>query len=124
MHWSERFLSIQQKDMNCAEFVEHVLREQFGRHYKFPQSRGSLFIQSKQLRECVPQYCEKTDSPIDGDLVLLHGLRMMCHVGIFVKIGRTQYILHTERKFKTAALHELNKIIYFGYSVEGFYKWR
>ena len=122
-HWAEKFLKIQYKEMNCSKFVEHVLREQFGIDYRFPQSQGSLFNQSKQIRDSMPSFCERTEYPKDGDMVLMHGRRMMCHVGIYVKIGITEYVLHTESSMKTAALHPIKKLILFGYTVEGFYKW-
>ena len=51
MHWAEKFLKIEYKDMNCSKFVEHVLRNQFGINYSFPQSEGSLFNQSQQNDE-------------------------------------------------------------------------
>lgn len=122
-HWAEKFLKIEYKDMNCSKFVEHVLREQFKIEYSFPQSQGSLFNQSQQIRDAMPSFCERTDEPKDGDMILMHGRRRMCHVGVYVKIGITEFVLHTESSMKTAALHPLNKLIVFGYTVEGFYKW-
>ena len=123
MHWAEKFLKIEYKDMNCSKFVEHVLRNQFGINYSFPQSEGSLFNQSQQIRDAMPSFCTKTDSPKEGDMILMHGRRRMCHVGIYVRIGITDYVLHTESSIKTAALHPLKNLLFFGYTVEGFYTW-
>jgi hypothetical protein len=124
MHWAERFVGIQYEEMNCAEFVEHVLREQFQINFKFPQSRGSLFAETQQIKENLSVFTERTESPKDGDLVLMHGKRLMCHVGLYVKIGMTAYVLHSEGRVKTSALHRMKDIIQYGYSVAGFYKWR
>lgn len=122
-HWAEKYLLIQYKDMNCSKFVEFVLRDHFKVDLSFPQSEGTLFRQSQQIRESMPKFCESTLKPKDGDMVLMHGRRMMCHVGIYVKIGIKEYVLHTESRLKTAALHPINNLFHYGYSVEGFYSW-
>lgn len=124
MHWTRNFLQIPYRDMNCSKFSEHVLRKQFNRDYKFPQSEGSIFNQSKQIRDNLPKFADKTENPKDGDLVLMHGLRRMCHVGIYVNIGGVGYVLHCESSMKCSALHRLDRLMIFGYSVEGFYTWR
>lgn len=122
-HWSEKYLSITYDKLNCSKFVEHVIREEFGIDYTFPQSEGSLFNQSKQIRDSVPNYCVRTKFPQDGDLVLMHGRRLMCHVGVYVKIGMSEYVLHTESRLKTAALHKFKEVYLFGFKVEGCYSW-
>lgn len=109
--------------MNCSKFVEHVLRDNFQIEYSFPQSEGSLFNQSQQIRDAMPSFCAKTETPKDGDMVLMHGKRRMCHVGVYVRIGYKSFVLHTESSMKSAALHNLNDLKSFGYDVEGFYKW-
>ena len=124
MHWTMKYLQVEYKDMNCSKFVEHVLRDHFKINYTFPQSEGSLFNQSQQLRDNIPKFTYKTDMPKDGDLVLMHGKRRMCHVGMYVKIGRAGYVFHTESSMKTAALHKICTVFFNGYTVEGFYTWR
>lgn len=121
--WLKKYLSISYKDMNCSKFVEHVLRDHFKKDYKFPQSEGSLFNQSKQIRESIPLFATKTEKPQDGDLVLMHGRRRMCHVGVYIKIGRQNYVLHTESRLKTACLHSFKDLLFVGYTVEGVYSW-
>lgn len=123
-HWTEKFISIPYQKYNCSKFVEHVLRTQFGIDYNFPQSEGTLFKQSQMIKDYLPFYCEKTENPEEGDLVLMHGKRRMCHVGIFVPIKRSKYVLHSEVRMGTSALHNFNLLAGFGYSVEGVYKWR
>lgn len=119
-----KYLAVEYKDMNCSKFVEYVLRDHFKINYQFPQSQGSVFNQSQQIKDHLPKFCYKTDSPKDGDLVLMHGRRRMCHVGMYVKIGRSGYVLHTESSMKTAALHKISNVFFNGYTVEGVYTWR
>jgi len=124
MHWASKYLSVSYKDMNCSKFVEYVLRDHFGKDYKFPQSEGSLFNQSVQIKENLPKLCDKTENPSDGDLVLMHGARRMCHVGLFLKIRGVDYVLHCESSMRCSALHKFSDLISFGFSVEGVYTWQ
>ena len=123
MHWCRKYLQIKYDQMNCSKFVEHVLRDHFKKDFQFPQSQGTLFNQSVQIKESLPQFCVETLEPKDGDLVLMHGARRMCHVGMFIKIGRKKFVLHTESRLKCAALHEINYLAKYGYSVGGYYAW-
>lgn len=123
MHWSRKYISIKYDKMNCSKFVEHIMRDHFGIDYKFPQSQGSLFNQSAQLKTHMKEFVVKTETPSEGDVVLMHGLRRMCHIGMYILIGRTPYILHCEKNFGSAAIHKLREIGQFGYNVEGFYTW-
>lgn len=122
-HWVNKYLKISYKEMNCSKFVEHILREEFKIEYTFPQSEGTLFKQSQQIRDNINIFAQKTDNPKDGDMILMHGKRLMCHVGVYVKIGINEYVLHTESSLKTAALHKLKDLKNYGYSVGGFYTW-
>jgi len=124
MHWASKYLSIPYKNMNCSKFVEHVLRDHFKRDYTFPQSEGSLFNQSIQIKENLPKFCYKTNDPAEGDLVLMHGARRMCHVGVYLKIKDIEYVLHSESSMKCSALHKFKDLKFFGYSVEGVYTWQ
>ncbi len=125
-HWSKKFLSIPYEKLNCAEFVEHVLRNQFGIDFTFPQNRGSVFSQSAHLKSDFKNfvYPEKTDQPEEGDLILMNGIRKMCHVGLLVKIKNSDYVLHTQKNLGCACLHKLTNICDYGLSLEGIYKWR
>ena len=124
MEWIKKYLTIQYKEMNCSKFVEFVLRDHFKIEYRFPQSEGSLFNQSEQIRQSIPSFAVKTNEPKTGDLVLMHGRRRMCHVGLYIEgIDGASYVLHTESSMGTAALHRFTDLIVYGYSVEGIYSW-
>lgn len=122
-HWTSNFLMVPYKEMNCSEFVEMVQRIKFGREFEFPQSQGSIFNQSHQIKTSLPQFAEKTLSPVEGDLVLMHGIRRMCHVGVYVEIKGAQYVLHCEKRVTSSALHRFSDLMKFGYNVEGVYRW-
>lgn len=123
MNWTRKYLQIEYKKMNCSKFAEFVLRDHFKREFTFPQSKGSIFNQSKQIRDNIPKFAKKTESPKDGDLVLMHGLRRMCHVGLYVNINGIDYVLHCESKMTCSALHRFRDLTTMGFSVEGVYSW-
>lgn len=122
-HWTSKYLTLKYKDYNCSKFVEFVLRDHFGIKYEFPQSKGSLFNQSMQIKESLPVFCRETVTPTEGDLILMSGIRRLCHVGMLVVVNGKKYVFHTESSMKTAALHEFKDLSYFGYFIEGFYTW-
>lgn len=122
-HWSSKYLQMDFSNTTCSAFCEYVLNDHFGKDYKFPQSQGSVFNQSAQLKKHIPEYCIETKEPKDGDLVLMNGLRRLCHVGLFVKIGVVDYVLHCEIKMGRSALHRLKDLSSYGYTLSGFYTW-
>ena len=123
MYWVRKYLSVEYKDMNCSKFVEYVLRDHFKKDYSFPQSEGTVFAQSAQIKANVPMFCEKTESPKEGDLVLMHGIRRLCHVGMYLESNGIQYVLHCEKNMGCSAVHRAKDLIRYGYSIEGFYTW-
>lgn len=110
--------------MNCSKFVEHVLRDHFKIEYTFPQSEGSLFNQSNQLKENIPLFAYPVETPVEGDMVVMHGARRLCHIGMFVPVGLKKCVLHSEARLKRAALHEIKNLHKYGYTLGGFYSWR
>ena len=126
MHWTTKYLAIPYDKMNCAEFTEHVLNDNFKLSFKFPQSQGSFFMESAQIKEEVFNYAYPvvTEEPVDGDLVLMSGKRRLSHVGLFVKIKDVRYVLHTQRSFGCACLHRISDLGFYGLFLEGIYKWQ
>lgn len=126
-HWSSKYIAIPYKNMHCSAFVEFVLRDHFNIDFKFPQSEGYIFNQSEQIKKHIPEfthYPERTDDPKDGDLVLMHGKRLMCHVGLYVNIKKVEYVLHSEASIGSACLNKIKEVSLFGYKIEGVYKWQ
>lgn len=126
IHWSSKYISIPYKKMHCSAFVQYVLKDYFNIEFTFPQSEGQIFNQSEQIKKSIPlfsSYPNITDEPVDGDLVLMHGLRLMCHVGLYVEIKNVPYVLHSEASIGSACLHKMSELRQYGYSVEGVYRW-
>lgn len=123
MKWVKKYTSTEFKDLDCTQYLEQVLRDHFKRNYTFPQREGSLFFRSHLIKKHLPTFCNKTETPKDGDLVLMHGLRRMCHVGLYVKGIVSGYVLHKDESMPSGAYHRIKDLVNYGYTVEGFYTW-
>lgn len=126
MHWSRKYISIPYSEMNCAEFTEHVLSDYFNMDFKFPQSQGSFFMESHQIRKEMYKFVSPTPTldPEDGDLVLMSGTKRLNHVGLCVRLKGVSYVLHTQKSFGCACLHKVSELSFYGLFLEGFYKWQ
>lgn len=115
------------KKWNCSKFCEFVLRDKFGINFNFPQTTGTIFAQSTLLKNEIPVYSyypKKTKNPCDGDLVVMNGLKMLCHIGLYVKIKNIEYVLHAESSFGCSCLHKISDLSFYGYRMDGVYKWQ
>jgi hypothetical protein len=126
MHWSRKYLKIPYEKMNCSEYVEFVLRDHFKIDFTFPQNKGNVFSQSAQIKSDFVKFAsaQKTDSPSEGDLVMMNGIRKMCHIGLLVKIKNVLYVLHNQKNIGSASLHKIKDLGNFGLTLEGVYKWQ
>lgn len=126
MHWTRKYISRPYSELNCAELVELVIKEQLGIKFTFPQSNGNIFYESARIREHFLDYVEpeKTTKPENCSLVVMHANRRMCHVGLFVKYGGASYVLHSLKSAGSVCLHRIEDLNYYGLVLEGFYKWQ
>lgn len=111
---------------NCAEFVEMVMNDEFRKDFNFPQSEGSFFIESDQLKKNFPNYVEKRalfEDKEEGDLVMMSGKRRLCHIGLLVDINHKFYVLHSLNSIGYVSRVPVSRLQDFGLTLEGFYKW-
>lgn len=110
---------------NCAEFVEMVMNDEFGKDFNFPQSEGNFFIQSQQLQDNCANYCERVKNKEykEGQLVMMSGKRRLCHIGLLVSINYKYYVLHSLSSVGYVSRVPLNRIEDFGLTLEGIYQW-
>lgn len=111
---------------DCADFAVHVARDLFGYDVTLPGTRPRGKGCEAVLGEASRAYGTPTTDPEDGDLVLLYDFGdtvSPTHVGIYIRIGRTSYLLHSAAKLGGSVMTELRKLPQLGLTVEGFYKW-
>lgn len=126
MHWSSKYVYTSYDKLNCAELVEKVQKKEFGREFKFPQSNGNIFTESKRIKEEFKKFVidTKAENIEDGDLVLMNALHEMAHVGVLCMISHKMYVLHSLKSAGCVCLHRLTDLKNQGLYLKGVYKWQ
>lgn len=110
---------------DCADLVVLVQRELFGREVALPNgrhrgTRGQTTLAGETQAQAV-----RTDTPQDGDLVLMldDTLRFPGHVGVWFNIAHEGWVLHAHKRTRMAVLHRARDLAGFGAPIEGTYTW-
>ena len=121
----ERFTGVPycEQTNDCADFVVHVQRELFGRDVTLPNGRPRGARGQLALGELSKPYGVRTESPIDGDLVLMRERGVLGHVGVYFWIAHEAWCLHSCERIGESVLHRIRDLPDFGAPVEGFYRW-
>ncbi|MFC4729082.1 peptidoglycan endopeptidase [Coralloluteibacterium thermophilus] len=127
MHLSdvERYVGIPyDKDAaDCADLVVLVQRELFGREVRLPQARSRGARGSAQLARVHTEYARRTDTPTDGDLVLMYEDGRLGHAGVYFWLAHEGWVLHSNERSGCSVLHRVRELADFGAPVEGIYAW-
>jgi len=69
--------------------------------------------------------CTPTDSPHDGDLVLMTETphKRPGHAGVFFYLAHEGWVLHSNEKSGCSVLHRVRDLPAFGLRIEGYYAW-
>ena len=108
---------------DCADFVVHVQRELFGREVTLPSARPRGLRGQAALGELSKPYGERTDAPVDGDLVLMLEHGRPAHVGVYFHLAHEGWVLHSNERNGCSVLHRVRDLPDYGAPVEGFYRW-
>lgn len=113
-------------DFDCADFVVHVAANLFGKEVHVPGARPRGKYAHEHLHGAAVQYATPTDTPTDGDLVLMFDFQdtvTPSHAGIYVMLGGEPHVMHNARNSGGSVTHPIRKLANLGINVEGFYKW-
>lgn len=128
MHPAERYvgMAFDADTFDCADLVALVQREMFGRNVRLPNGRHRGARGQTQIAPHAQAQAERTDTPKDGDLVLMldDTLRFPGHVGVWFHIAHEDYVLHAHARAGMAVLHRARDLAGFGAPIEGVYTWR
>lgn len=124
----ERFCEIPycEDSMDCADLVVLVQRELFGREVTLPNGRprgvrGQAALAT--MGELSREYGVRTDTPQDGDLVLMRDQGRLGHAGVYFHLAHEGWVLHTNERNGCSVLHRVRDLPDWGCPVEGFYRW-
>lgn len=112
-------------NFDCADFAVMFVREVFGRHVELPSVRPRGEGSQNQLHDMARPYGERTETPEDGDFVLMfdRGYTIPTHGGIYLVVNHTPHVIHCAAKAGGSVMHPLRKLPLLGLNIEGFYKW-
>lgn len=105
---------------DCADLVALVQREMFGRDVQLPSGRPRGDRGQVALGEMAKPYGVPTDSPKDGDLVLMLQGGRPSHVGVYFFVAHEPHVLHVRAE---GAFSELTPVRLLATPVEGYYAW-
>lgn len=123
-HWSDRFVNVPYEVAECAELIEMVLREKFGRKVRFPRPdrREDVFQRNALIREHTADFARPIDTPYDGCGVILLARNRLAHMGMYLVIDQP-YLLHTDSTFGASTRIPMTRVQPPHFRIEGFYAW-
>lgn len=129
MHWSQQYIGEPYVlgDADCARLVARVRREV----YKLPvpsdvevDRAASRLGRVGQMGDLVAMYGQRTDSPEEGDVVLMICRSRPSHVGVYCEVDNEPCVLHAMENAGMVVLHRIRDLPKVLLTVEGFYKWK
>lgn len=122
-HWSDGYIGIPHAELDCAELVERVLREQLGRQVQFPRRQSdNLFHRAGLITRHARDFARRIDAPHDGCGVLMFARGRTAHVGLFCDIEGVGYVLHSDSVFGTSVRMPVARVAA-THRIEGWYAW-
>ena len=106
--------------MDCADFCVLVQRELFGREVVLPSSRPRGDRGQIALGELSKPYGVRTDTPQDGDLVVMMQAGRPSHVGVYFFLAHEPRVLHVRAQ---GGFSELTPMRMLATPVDGVYRW-
>lgn len=125
MHWSEKYLGLPhiEGEFDCAALAEQVRREVFGHNLQLPSARrAGPFGRSGQIAEHLADYAVPTDTPQDGDGVLLVVKSRLQHIGLYCVIGGEAWVIHN-MDGQGVTRRRVRDLDRWGMRIEGYYRW-
>ena len=109
--------------LDCADFVALVQRELFGRQVTLPNGRPRGARGQLALGELSKPYGTRTETPKDGDLVLMKERGVLGHVGVYFWLAHEAWCLHSCERIGESVLHRIRDLPDMGAPVEAIYSW-
>lgn len=128
MHWSSKWVGRPyiKKSFDCAELVREVVLCLRGIDVCLPADRDWRNATPRYLRSFAKDFAARTESPEDGDCVLMryvgqrgeHG----AHVGVYCKVAGGDWVLHNLEGLGVI-FHPIRHLGKRLLKLEGFYRW-
>ena len=129
MHWSNQYIGEPYVlgDADCAKLVSRVRREVF----KMPTPEevevarhSSRLGRVGQMSDLIGKYGLPTNSPTEGDVVLMICAARPSHVGVYCEVDGEKCVLHAMENAGMVVLHKIRDLDKYLLKIEGYYKWK
>ena len=109
MSWTDKYIGIPYRDMDCAEFIEHVAKYEQLLNQDFPKrANRNLDQRSNLIRDSMAAFVNKASGPADKCPVLLE-MAGTLHVGLCAEINGEWYLLHSNAQNGSSNLARLDQ---------------
>ena len=109
---------------DCADFVAHVRRELYGHEVRLPNGRERGDRGYAVVAGRVEQYATPTETPADGDLVLMGRKgRKGGNDGLYIPLDHERYELHSNTTDRRSVHPRVRDLPDFGTTIKGYYEW-
>lgn len=128
-HWTERYIGQEYETgtADCARLLARVRHEEFGLPVPSDievERAASRLGRVGQMEDLVSEFGVKTESPVDGDAVLMVCRGRPSHIGVFAMVGGEPCVLHAMENAGHVVLHRIRDLSRVLLSVEGYYAWK
>lgn len=125
MHPAELYvgLAYDEATFDCADLVVLVQRALFGRVVQLPNGRPRGARGQLAIGTLSQAFAARTDTPADGDLVLMLEHGRPAHVGTYFRLAHEGWVLHTCARSTCSVLHRVRDLAAWGAPIEGYYRW-
>ena len=125
-HWSDKYVGQEYCIMtnDCGTFAVRVARDEFGKKVALPTHvpRSVREQQARILLEIGKDYGTPTDSPVEGDIVLMMTRNKFPHVGLYSLINGEPWVIHSLVATGVCA-HRLRDLGNHNLAFHSYYSW-
>lgn len=128
-HWSESYIGqpYETGSADCARLLSQVRKEVF----KLPapdeievDRAASRLGRVGQMSDLISTYGIATETPNEGDVVLMYSRGRPSHTGVFCVVGGEPCVLHAMENAGMVVLHKIRELDRVFLTVEGYYAWK
>lgn len=128
-HWSEKYIGqpYAPHSADCARLLSKVRHEQF--NLPVPndievERAASRLGRVGQMEDLVSEFGAKTDSPVEGDAVLMVCRGRPSHIGVYCIVDGEPAVLHAMENAGSVVLHKIRELNRVFLTIEGYYAWK
>ena len=127
-HWTSKYLSLPSSaEMDCADFVVLIAREEFNHALILPQHATGIRDRDAQITALAATLTTRTDHPAEGDGVLMRALgrrhTLGHHIGIYAAPSGCPHVIHLLPTIGPR-LHCIRSLPIASLELEGYYRFQ